>query len=70
MVLMNHAFPVWLCEDDGAGLSEWGIKMDMAKRLLSIIKEDKKLWIAFGSALLDGIILISVLVVACLWFLI
>lgn len=44
--------------------------MDMAKRLLSIIKEEKKLWLAFGGALLDGIILISVIVVACLWFLI
>jgi|YelNatPaOPRAMG01_1025707.scaffolds.fasta_scaffold80260_2 hypothetical protein len=44
--------------------------MDMAKRLFSIIKEDKKLWIAFGGALVDGIILISVIVVACLWFLV
>ncbi len=62
--------PVWLCEDEGAELSTGGVKMDMAKRLLSIIKEDRKLWIAFGGALLDGIILISVIVVACLWFLV
>jgi|GEM_PF-1691971 hypothetical protein len=67
---MNHAFPVWLCEDESAELSKGGIKMDMAKRLFSIIKEDKKLWIAFGGALVDGIILISVIVVACLWFLV
>lgn len=67
---MNHVSPVLLCEDESKELSKQEIKMDTAKRLLSIIKEDRKLWIAFGGALLDGIILISVIVVACLWFIV
>lgn len=43
--------------------------MSKAKRLLTIIRKDKKLLVAFSGTLVDGIILIFVVVVACYWFL-
>jgi hypothetical protein len=43
--------------------------MNAARKLLTIIKGDKKLLMAFSGALIDGMILISVIVTGCFLFL-
>lgn len=43
--------------------------MYKAKKLLTIIKGDKKLLATFSGTLVDGIILVFVIVMACYWFL-
>lgn len=43
--------------------------MHKAKKLLTVIKEDRKLLATFSGTLVDGIILISVIIMACCWLL-
>lgn len=40
-----------------------------AKELLTIIKGDKKLLAMFSGTLVDGVILVFVIFMACCWFL-
>ncbi len=43
--------------------------MHRAKKLLAIIKEDKKLLATFSGTLVDGVMLIFMIALACYWFL-
>lgn len=70
LVLMHHV-------DDGMDIEKYDRQifrleeaMSTAKRLLAIIRGDRKLLVTFSGVLIDGICLVSIIITACLWFLI
>lgn len=67
-----RAIPLVLWQYENIGMLKnrrSGDDMHKAKKLLTIIREDRKLLATFSGTLVDGIILISVIIMACCWFL-